>query len=238
MKLLLTIICIAFVVGLHAQTSISKSYPTQSGQKINLKFDYPIIKISTWIRNEVSVIAHVKINENENYSAFSLDEQIIDGVMTISGHIKDMDKLPRRYTIVRDGKKTIFKSKEEYLASQKKGGIQQAYEDSDIDIVLEINMPEQAITDIESIYGIVEITNFNAPVTIDAKYGGIDATLVTEHTGNIKVTTRFGQLLTNLDLHLTDHVDRDFFHSITAEPGKGPSYNFTSTFGKIYLRKP
>ncbi|HEY4195297.1 MAG TPA: hypothetical protein VGM63_07165, partial [Mucilaginibacter sp.] len=146
--------------------------------------------------------------------------------------------LPRRYTIVRAGKKTVFRSKEEYQAARREGGVERSYESSDIDIVVEVKIPADCKTDIKAVYGIVEMTNFNAPATVDATYGGIDATITTANTGKLQATTSYGQIYSNLDLRITDHTERDFFNSITAEPGKGPAYSFTSTYGKIYLRKP
>jgi hypothetical protein len=231
-------ICFAILsTGVFAQTTINKSYPAQNGQQINLKFDYPVVRVSTWEKNEVSLIAHVSINSGENDSAFVLDEHVINDALVISDHIKDMDKLPHRYTVVRNGKKTMYKLKQEYLDDTKRGGVEKSYEGLDIDIVLEIKVPEHSITDIRATYGIVELTGFHAPVTIDATYGGIDASITPERIGKLQATTSYGEILTNIDFHLTDHTDRSFYHSITAEPGKGPTYNFTSDYGKIYLRK-
>ena len=156
----------------------------------------------------------------------------------IRDHIKDMDKLPRRYTIVRNGVKTVYKGKEQYLELGKEGGVQQSYEGVDMNIVIEVKIPAYCTTKVDAIYGIVEMTNFNAPVTIDATYGGIDATVSPANVGKLEATTHYGQIYSNLDLKLTDHEQRDFFSSITAEPGKGPAYSFTSPYGKIYLRKP
>ncbi len=229
--------CALLSTIVFAQTTINKLYPAQAGQQIKLKFDYPVVKVSTWDKNQVSVTAHVSINDGENDSAFMLDEQMTNDIIVISDHIKNMDKLPRRYTIVRNGKKTIYKSRPEYLEASKEGGVEKSYEGLDMEIVLEIKVPEHSITNIKATYGIVELTAFNAPVTIDATYGGIDASISPERTGKLQVTTSYGEILTNLDLHLTDHTDRDFYHSISAEPGKGPAYNFTSDYGKIYLRK-
>jgi hypothetical protein len=236
-KYIIGICCALLSTGVFAQTTISKLYPTQAGQQINLKFDYPVVRVSTWEKNEVSIIAHISINDGENDSAFVLEEHITNDALVISDHINDMDKLPRRYTIVRNGKKTIFKSQQEYREDTKRGGVEKSYEGLDIDIVLEIKVPEHSVTNIRAVYGIVELTGFNAPVTIDATYGGIDASITPERTGKLQVTTSYGEILTNLDLHLTDHTDRDFYHSISAEPGKGPAYSFTSDYGKIYLRK-
>jgi hypothetical protein len=231
-------VCCAFLsITVFAQTTISKLYPAQAGQQIKLKFDFPEVKVSTWEKDQVSVIAHVSINDGENDSAFVLDEQLTNDVIVISDHIKNFDKLPRRYTIVRNGKKTIYKSRAEYQAASKEGGMEKSYEGVDMEIVLEIKVPEHSVTDIKATYGIVDLIAFNAPVTVDATYGGIDASITPERLGKLQVTTSYGEILTNLDLHLTEHTDRDFFHSITAEPGKGPSYQLTSDYGKIYLRK-
>lgn len=108
----------------------------------------------------------------------------------------------------------------------------------DMEITVEVKVPANTRTDINSVYGIVEVVNFNAPANIDATYGGIDATVNESTTGRLKATTSYGQIYSNLDLKLTDKTQKDFFTSITAEPGKGPEYTFKSTYGKIYLRKP
>ncbi len=194
--------------------------------------------ISLLIQNEVAVVARVNTNDHENDSSFVLKKQTINGAIVISDDIKDFDKLPRKYTIVRNGKKIIFRSKDAYQNTANSGSIEHSYEGSDIDIVVEIKVPVQSSTSIKSVYGIVEITNYHAPVTIDAIYGGIDATVNPAQDSKIQATTSYGHIYSNLELKLTEHTEQDFFNSLTAEPGKGPAYSFTSTYGKIYLRKP
>lgn len=238
MKNLFICICCALCLSAKAQETVSKSYPAQPGQQISLRFDYPVVKISTWDKNEVSVIAHVNINEHENDSAFELTQSSDNGEMTIRDRIKNMDQLPRRYTIVSNGVKKVFKTKEDYEEARKQGNIQQSYEGMDIEITLEIKVPAQCSTRLHAIYGIVELTNFNAPINIDATYGGIDATVSTQNTGKLQATTHYGQIYSNLDMRITAHEEHDFYSSITAEPGKGPAYIFSSDYGKIYLRKP
>lgn len=239
MKIFFMGICCALSVCAFAQSSVTRSFPVQEGQQVTLKFDYPVVKISTWEKNEVSVIAHININDHENDGAFMLEEQTDQGRIVIGDRIKDIDNLPRRYTVVyADGKKMTYRSKSEYMDASKGGGVRQTFEGQDIDIVVEIKVPVHSATNVKAVYGIVEMSDFNASVTIDATYGGIDATVATAHTGKLKATTSYGQIYSNLDLRLTDHTERDFFNSITAEPGTGPAYDLTSTYGKIYLRKP
>ena len=237
MRILFISLCCAVTFCARAQTIVSRSYPVSSGQQVILKFDYPKVKVSTWDKSEVSVVARVSINNGENDSAFLLEEKESGGAIVISDRIKDMDKLPRRYTVVQGGKKTVFRSKEAYQSSGL-GAAERYSEGTDMDITIEVKVPASCKTDINAVYGIVELIGFNAPVTIDATYGGIDATLAPARTGKLQATTSYGQIYSNLDLKLTDHSEHDFFNSITAQPGKGPAYSFTSTYGKIYLRKP
>jgi hypothetical protein len=239
MKILFVSICCILTLGSYAQTVTTKTFAASSGQQITLKFDYPKVKISTWDKNEVSITSHVSINDGESDNAFELQSETVGGKLVISDRIKDMDKLPRRYTIVRNGNKTTYKLKAEYLEARKNAaGITQSTEGTDIDITVEVKIPVSAITEVKSVYGIVELTDFNAPITVDATYGGIDATITPANTGKLQVTTNYGQMYSNLDLKVTEHAEHSFFNSITAEPGKGPNYKFTSTYGKIYLRKP
>jgi len=223
----------------YAQTVVTKTYPIKAGQELALKFDFPKVRVSTWDKNEVEVIAKVSINDGENDSAFTLEGATVNGILSIENHIKDMDKLPHHYTVKQNGKKTVFKTKEAFEEFKKTSGPITSYsEGADIEISIEVKVPANIATTIKAKFGMVELANFNAPANIDATFGGIDATVVKAQTGKLQVTTSFGKIYSNLDLVLTDKTNRDFFTSITAEPGKGPAYVFNSKFGKIYLRKP
>jgi hypothetical protein len=239
MKTILSALALLLVQGATiAQTVVNRSYPVKAGEKLLLKFDYPVVRVSTWDQKEVAITAMVSINDGENDNAFTLQNESNYGVLEISSHIKDMDKLPRHYTVLQDGKKTVFKTEEEFKDYKSKAGSVRSYSTgTDIDIKLEIKVPAGTPTEIKSVYGIVELANFNAPVNIDATYGGIDASLDKSRAGQIKATTMYGKIYSNLNLELTDHKQQDFFNSITAEPGKGPAYTFKSTYGKIYIRK-
>jgi hypothetical protein len=242
MKTIFIWLCCIISVSATAQSTVTRSYPVKPGQKVELNFDYPkIVKISTWDKNEVSITAHVSINDGENDSAFELEDKSTDGTVIIRNRIKDMDKLPRRYTVIENGKKTVFRSKDDYKEYTTTSGNNHRITSNgvDMEITIEVKVPANTSTNVNATYGIVEMTNFNAPATINATYGGIDATVSEANTGKIQVTTSYGEILTNLSFSkITDKTERDFFTSITAEPGKGPAYILKSTYGKIYLRKP
>jgi hypothetical protein len=239
MKNILLCLCSMIAVSGYAQTVVTKLYPIKTGQEVVFKFDYPKVHVSTWDKNEVLVTAKVNINDGENDSAFTLEDETNNGTLYIKDHIKDMDKLPRHYTVQQNGKKTIFKTKETFEEFRKTAGPIKSYsEGTDLDITIEVKVPANTTTTIKAIYGLVEMANFNAPANIDATYGGIDATVIKTNTSKLQATTSYGQIYSNLGLVLTDKTNRDFFTSITAQPGKGPAYIFKSTYGKIYLRKP
>lgn len=239
MKAILTALALLLAHGATiAQTVVTRSYPVKAGEKLLLKFDYPVVRVSTWNQKEVAITARVSINDGDNDNAFLLQQDNDNGVLQISSKIKDMDKLPRQYTIVQDSKKTVFKTEEAFKEYRSKAGSIRSYSSgTDIDIKLEIKVPVGTPTEIRSVYGLVELANFNAPVNIDATYGSIDASLDKLRAGQIKATTMYGKIYSNLNLELTDHKQQDFFTSITAQPGNGPAYAFKSTYGKIYIRK-
>lgn len=237
---ILTLLCCISLYTLQAQQTITKSYPVKPGQELEFSFDYPrIVKLSTWDKPEISVTASVSINSGENNDAFQLIETTNGNTLSIKNIIKDMDKLPKRYTVIHEGKKTVYTSKEDFksmTAGMK--GARSYSEGVDMEITIEIKVPQnQLSTFVKAKYGIVELTNYNAPIKVDATYGGIDASVNEAATGKLSATTHYGQIYSNLTLNITDKEEKDFYTSITTALGKGPAYALKSTYGNLYLRK-
>ena len=109
----------------------------------------------------------------------------------------------------------------------------------DMDIVLEIKVPRNVDTRVESVYGMVEIKQFTGPLVVEATYGGVDAALQEKSIGELTAETNFGQIYTNLDVKFkTDNIrEEDFRTYVSAKPGNGPRYSFESKYGNVYLRK-
>ncbi len=224
-----------------AQTKLDKVYPVKAGQQIDLKFDYPkLIKISSWDRNEISISATIRTDDGQDFGAFTLHDSLVNNTINIYNKI-DWKKVPTRYYLVEKGVKTNFKTKEDFenYRKENEGKLQNAsyYSQNDINISLEIKVPSQTMANIKSTYGMIELVDFNSPANIEAKYGGIDASLTESQIGKIKLTNRYGMIYSNLKLTATEQKESQFFTSITAEPGKGPSYDLSSSYGNIYLRK-
>lgn len=248
MKAFLTsaVLCIALAACLpvgtaSAQTAIDKTIPVTKGQNIRIKFDYPSpVKISTWDRNEISIKGTVSINNGEHDDAFKLDVRTSSNTIMIRNEIENMDQIPHRITI-RDGDtKIVFRNKSEFRKYQEEHGqANNVNMGIDLDIEIEIMVPKNIQTDVECVYGIVEIKEFVGPLSVQATYGGVDVALDEKNVGELVAETNYGNIYSNLDLNVNgDNAREEDFHTLVrATPGKGPSYRFESPYGNVYLRK-
>ncbi len=226
-----------------AQTPVNKSLTVQPGQRIEMTFDFPeLIRVSTWEKNEISIQGTVSINSGENDDAFELLTSISGNTISIRNEIKNMKDLPQRITVVDGSQKIVFKSRAEFKKYQEehaKGKFEMMSSGVDMDILLEIKVPRNVVTRVESVYGMVEIRDFSGPLTVRSTYGGIDAALTERNTGEIVAETNHGEIYTNLEARFGgDNFRDEAFHTyVSAKPGTGPNYSFESKFGNVYIRK-
>jgi len=227
----------------YAQTPVNKSLTVQPGQRIEMIFDFPeLIRVSTWDKNEISIQGTVSINSGENDDAFELLTSTNGSVISIRNEIKNLKNLPQRITIVDGSQKIVFKSRAElkkYQDEHGKGKFEMMSSGVDMDILLEIKVPRNLITRVESVYGMVEVRDFSGPLTVQSTYGGVDATLTERNTGEIIAETNYGEIYTNLEVKFGGDKFRDEnFHTyVSAKPGTGPNYSFESKYGNVYIRK-
>src|SRR6478752_6641361 len=225
-----------------AQTAVNKSIPVSAGQKINMHFDYPeLVRVSTWDKNEISIQGSVSINGGENDDAFVLESSTSGNVISIESRINGLKSLPQRITVNQGGQKIVFRTKADYKKYCDENGknFNSMSTGVDMDIVLEIKVPQNIDTRVESVYGMVEVKQFTGPLVVEATYGGVDAALLEKSTGELIAETNFGQIYTNLDIKFaSDNVrEKDFHTYVSAKPGNGPRYSFESKYGNVYLRK-
>jgi hypothetical protein len=225
-----------------AQTAINKTIPVKPGQKVSMHFDYPeLVKVSTWDKNEISIQGSVQINGGENDDAFELTTSSDGNVVSIKNEIKDMKNLPHHITITDGAQKIVFRNKEEFKKYQAEHG--RTYNNVsyglDMDIILEIKVPRNMETKVESVYGMVEIKDFTGPLSVEATYGGVDAALTERAVGELAAETNYGEIFSNLDTKFSGEPSRqgDFHTFVSAKPGNGPRYTFDSKYGNVYLRK-
>lgn len=240
-KITVLVLLMAVFFLARAQTPVNKTIPVKPGQKITMYFDYPnLIKVSTWDKNEIIITGTVNINAGENDNAFVLETTENGNTIQVRSEIKDMKNLPRRYMVTRGDQKILFKDKSDLKKYQNENGTEfnSVSTGPDIDIELEVKVPRNMETRIESVYGLVEIKNFNGPLTVEATYGGVDAALQQSTTGELIAETNYGQIYSNLDLKFASSKEEDFHIYVTAKPGNGPRYSFESKYGNVYIRKP
>lgn len=241
-RILMLLVALSLPTKEFAQTRIDKTMPVQAGQKIVMHFDYPeLIKVSTWDRNEVTIQGTVSINNGENDDAFILETSSEGNTVYISSEIRNMKSLPQRITVIRDGQKIMFRDKAELKKFQEQNG--KGYNTMswgvDMDIQLEIKVPKNVDTRVESVYGMVEVKSFAGPLRVEATYGGVDAALTERATGEIIAETNYGEIFSNMDTKFggESYQNKDFHTYVTAKPGSGPRYSFESKYGNVYLRK-
>ncbi|NOS92585.1 MAG: hypothetical protein HOP30_11725 [Cyclobacteriaceae bacterium] len=240
MRALFSIVLLSLGLSGYAQTAINKIIPMQAGQKVQLEFDYPeLIKVTTWDRNEISIQGSVSINGGENDDAFQLSSALSGNTWRIESEVRNLKNLPHRITVMENGKKMVFKNKAALKTHDPNNYTNYKFysEGVEMDIVLEIKIPKNMATDLRSVYGIVEVKNFEGELTVDATYGAVDATVNEATTGQLKAETNYGQIYTNLALKIAKGEEEDFHTLITAKLGNGPDYNFESKYGNVYLRK-
>jgi len=242
MRQLFIFVLMASCVTLQAQTAVNKTIPVQAGQTLVMKFDHPMIKVSTWDKNEISVEGTVSINQGENDDAFKLTTAASGKEVSIRGEVAGMDKLPHRITIIEGEQKMTFRDKEALRKYENEHG-KRRYDTQiwgvDVDIVLEIKVPRNMPTRIDAVYGMVEIKVFDGPLVVESTYGGVDAALIERNAGEITAETNYGNIYTNFDTKFGGEESRqENFHTyVSAKPGKGPSYSFDSKYGNVYIRK-
>ncbi len=242
MKTTTSIYLLLLSTTVSAQTPVNKSLPVAAGQKIEMHFDYPdLIKVSTWEKNEISIQGTVNINEGESDDAFELEVSSSGGTISIVSSIRNIKKLPQRITLKNNGQKIIYKTKADYKKYREENGNDYSSMSwgLDIDITLEIKVPKNTATHIESVYGMVEIKDFDGPLVVEATYGGVDAALLEKKTGELIAETNYGQIYSDLSLVLDrSQIEEENFHTyVSATPGTGPKYTFESKYGNVYLRR-
>jgi len=229
-----------------SQTKVEKHIAVQPGNTLTMNFDYPeLIKLQTWDKDEILITGTVSINEGENDSAFELQVKQEGNNIVVTSVINDRENLPKRIVIKDGDTEYVFRAKDVNDPEVQKFFDQHGRKYSYISnglaqhIKLNVLVPRQVATETESKFGTVEVGEYNAPLSVIAKHGVIDATVVANTTGVIIARTQFGEIFTNLDIKFNSENPGKAgrWTSITAKPGVGPAYSFESKFGNVYLRK-
>jgi hypothetical protein len=249
MKKIILIGLLAYSMGTFAQRKIEKTIVVPANHTISMDFDFPeLIQIHTWDKKEILIRGEVSINHGENDDAFELTASTTNNVVNVTSKIKNLEQLPRRIVIKKGDQEYFFKTGDfnhpDVVKFMNENGGNYQYTSQGIikTIKLEIFVPQGVATNIVSKFGLVEIKDFNAPLVVDAKHGGIDAVIQKAGMGELTAKTEHGEILTNLDAKFDVSPAMKQKHTnwteIKARLGTGHSFYLESTFGKVYLRKP
>lgn len=241
MRTFITTALLCVAIAASAQTAIDKKIPVTKGQTIRMKFDYPSpVKISTWEGNEIQIKGTVSINGGEHDDHFKINVKNSSNTIVITNEITDMDRIPHRITVYEGEKRIVFRNRGEWQKYQEEHGKSNNVNMGiDMKVTLEIKVPRNIETDVECVYGIVEIPEFTGPLTVQATYGGVDASLNERNVGELIAETNYGNIYSNLDMKVSqDNAREEDFHTLVkANLGTGPRYRFESPYGNVYLRK-
>lgn len=247
MKKILLAGLMACSLGVFAQRKIEKAIPVSADQsiKIDIKFA-ETIQLHTWEKKEILVRAEVSINRGENDDAFEIRSEVSDGKVMITTGLQNEEQIPRRIVIHRGDQEYFFKTGDfhhpdvEKFMAENGGSYQWSSSGILRSIKLEIFVPQGVSTTLESKFGMLEVTEFNAPLVAKANHGGIDVRVRTSDLGELRAKTRHGEILTNLDVKfdvIPANRHDDFRTEVFKKIGSGYSYDLEAIHGKIYLRK-
>ena len=243
----LGILCLCYS-NTHAQRILNEKITPRTGQNIKFYFKYPeFVKVTTWDRSEIEITGSVRINNGRNDDAFALEIEDDEDILFISSTIKNLDQLPKMMMIKRGDTKYYFDSTQEHDKALQQlreahGEDSYGYSTHGVikEITLEIKIPANSAFTIESKFGMLEMTDISAPVTAISKFGGIDMSLSPNSKKNIELTTKFGEVYTDLDLDIekSGNYQPHKWNTIYSKlNGGGETCQLESKFGNIYLRK-
>ena len=256
-------------LNLPAQESSTKTIDAERIDKLHGDFEWGNAVFSSWNRDEIEIKATYSINDGENDDAFQLKVEENDNQLSVYVDVKDYESLPRKILVWKDGVKYVFpegKNKEENqrMIREKLGeDARDMYSHGvDIDIQVEINVPERLFVDVESTYGNLVFESFQNKVKARNTYGGIEAVYAAGETSkeadlsstysyvdvtlpgsegrDVEMTTEYGSLYTdmNIDLDAARSEERSFYQHVAGTINRGgASIKMESTYSSVYLRK-
>lgn len=231
-----------------AQTDFDRAIPLKAGQKVEMIFDYPDVKVRTWEKNEIRITGKVSVNRGEHDRSFDVQTDTSTGTLRIRTFLKDEDKIPGRI-LIRKGNEEFYFPTDNYndQAVRKFGeehGGKYEYMSRGIirEIKLEVFVPAGVDCRVESKYGLVEVLDYNGPLRVTSVYGMIDASIRKEAVSDLSARTRYGEILTNLKIPFdssgpVEGHENQWTEVHAALGSKGSRLAFESRYGNVYLRR-
>lgn len=233
---------------LFGQTMIEKVYPAGNIRSVQLDFTYPeLVKIVPATGNELKLSASVLINNGENDDNFFIEGETDNGVLKVRSGINDLENLPKRIMISRGDEKIYFNadspSNPEVRKFLDSSGANYSYMNTGVikEITIRIEVPRDLRIEVNTKYGLLELSGIQNPGSYSSTYGGVDFT-DSGNGLNIIAKTKYGDIFTNLEeAVMPDPLNKPGvgkWISVAATRGSVTAQsNLESKYGNIYLRK-
>lgn len=250
MKYFVILLVLSGRVMLYGQAKIDQSFDLQQAKVIKFDFKWPkLIKLSSWEGSRVNISGTATLNNGEHDDAFKIKSSRSDGILNIYSEIENLENLPERITIKRDGMEYFFNTDnwndpevQKFLDRDGRKGYEHMSKGVIKDIKLEIRVPKGQKVVLASKYGLLEVSGLENDLEANAKYGGIDVTLAGGKK-TIVAKTKFGEIYSNLPYELksnrTDISDDSKWTVVRSGTGNsaGGALELESKFGNVFLRK-
>lgn len=234
---------------LYSQADLNQSFEASAVTSISLNFKYPeLIQVKTWDKKQLLIKGTIMINNGENNDAFKLRSSVENGKLIINSEIEDLDNLPKKITVRKDGETYVFNTDNwndpELKKFFKEKGSDNEYVSHGVqkEIKLEVFVPSNMELEINAKYGIVEIADYEAPLEVNAKYGGVDVKIPQSSKRDIQAKTKYGEIFTDLDVDFdrtgSTILDYDKWTIVSKKlNGGGVKCLLESKYGNVYMRK-
>lgn len=249
MKIISTLLLMTVTCFVSAQTNWEQNHEVQGISKVAMDFEYPeLINVKSYDGSEVKIQASISINQGENDDAFEVVARKEGNKLLIFSKINNLESLPKRIVIQQNGKKYFFKTSD-YNDPKIKNFIAENGNNHEYmmhgvikEIKLTLFIPKNLEVEVNSKFGMVEVSDITKPLTVISKHGGIDITLDSGEKRNITAKTKFGEIYSDLDLIVDKAKSEsgnsfDWITVVASVNNGGPNCNLESKFGNVYIRK-
>ncbi|MEM7108034.1 MAG: hypothetical protein AAF519_07395 [Bacteroidota bacterium] len=248
MRIIITLsLAMLFYSSAGAQKRIEENFDLQGKQKLEVNFKWPkLIRIQNWEGQTVKITGEVLINNGENNDAFTLRAKVFNDQMVITSTIENIEDLPKKIMIKRDGMKHFFNTGDwndpeiQNFLEEKDSG-HHSYTTVGVikEIQIDVYLPRGIEVAINAKYGLVEVNNISNPINVNAKYGGIDMAFGTSDK-KLEAKTRYGEIYSNLPFDLESNRrgfdDREKW-TIVSYKGRSSKTVLESKYGDVFLRQ-
>ena len=229
------------------QKNIEETFSLEGKKEVDLSFKWPkLVRIQNWDGNTIKISGTVLINNGENNDAFRLRSKLLDNQVVITSDIKNIDDLPKKIMIKRDGMSYYFNTQnwddpevQKFLNNE--GHRANEYVTMGVikEIQLDVYLPKGVSVVVNAKYGLVEVNNIVNTIDVNAKYGGIDMAFGTDKK-KLEAKTRYGEIYSDLPFDLESN-QRDFHRYdkwtiVSYKEGTGKAM-LESKYGDVFLRQ-